>query len=246
MTGTQETPVALLHGVGLDATMWAPVQDALGRESIAIDLPGHGQQPPLSEPVTLQEMADDVLTRLPERSHLVGFSLGALVAQYIARFHPGRVKTLTCVSSVCQRTEAERNAVSARLASAETDFPATVEASINRWYSGTAVPQSVVDATRRTLEANDVQSFVHAYRVFALGDGVIGNELSRIEMPVLAITGEHDPGSTPEMTRRLAAAIPGARAVVVPGARHMLPVQDADVLARAINEFIKDSEGERA
>ena len=50
MTGTQETPVALLHGVGLDATMWAPVQDALGRESIAIDLPGHGQQPPLTEP----------------------------------------------------------------------------------------------------------------------------------------------------------------------------------------------------
>jgi pimeloyl-ACP methyl ester carboxylesterase len=103
-----------------------------------------------------------------------------------------------------------------------------------------------VDATRRTLEANDVRSFIHAYRVFALGDGVIADELSLIKVPALAITGELDPGSTPEMTRRLAAAIPGAKAVVVPGARHMLPVQDADVLARAINEFIKDSEGERA
>lgn len=243
---TQETPVALLHGVGLDATMWASVQDALGRESVAIDLPGHGLQLPLTEPATLEELADDVLGRLPERSHLVGFSLGALVAQYIARFHPDRVKTLTCVSSVCQRTETERSAVSARLASAEADFPATVEASIDRWYSGTVVPQSVVDATRRTLEANDVQSFVNAYRVFALGDAVIGGELSRIEVPALAITGELDPGSTPEMTRRLAAAIPGAKAVVVPGARHMLPVQDADVLARAINKFIKDFEGERA
>ncbi|WP_309124608.1 alpha/beta hydrolase [Arthrobacter sp.] len=246
MTQTQETPVAFLHGVGLDAAMWAPVRDALGRESIAIDLPGHGQQPPLTEPVTLKDMADDVLTRLPERSHLVGFSLGALIAQHIARFHPERVKTLTCVSSVCQRTDAERSAVSARLASAETDFPATVEASIDRWYSGTAVPQSAVEATRRTLEANDVQSFVHAYRVFAQGDAEIAHELSRIEVPALAITGEYDPGSTPDMTRRLAAAIPGAKDVIVPDARHMLPVQDADVLARAINEFIKDSEGERA
>lgn len=246
MTQTQETPVAFLHGVGLDAAMWAPVQDALGRESIAIDLPGHGQQPPLTEPATLKDMADGVLTRLPERSHLVGFSLGALIAQHIARFHPDRVATLTCVSSVCQRTDAERSAVSARLASAEAEFPATVEASIDRWYSGTAVPQSVVEATRRTLEANDMQSFVHAYRVFAQGDAEIGNELSRIEVPTLAITGEHDPGSTPEMTRRLAAAVPGAKAVIVPGARHMLPVQDADVLARAINEFIKDSEGEQA
>lgn len=246
MTQMQETPVAFLHGVGLDAAMWAPVQDALGRESVAIDLPGHGQQPPLTEPVTLKDMADDVLTRLPERSHLVGFSLGALIAQHIARFHPDRVKTLTCVSSVCRRTDTERSAVGARLASAEADFPATVNASIERWYSGTAVPQSVMEATRRTLEANDVQSFVHSYRVFALGDGVIGNELSRIKVPALAITGEHDPGSTPEMSMRLAAAIPGAKAVIVPGARHMLPVQDADVLARAINEFIKDSEGERA
>lgn len=246
MKGTPETPVALLHGVGLDSTMWGPVQDALGRESIAIDLPGHGRQSPLTEPATLEELAADVLKRLPERSHLVGFSLGALIAQYIARFHPERVQTLTCVSSVCQRTDAERSAVSVRLASAEANFLATVEASIDRWYSGTAVPQSAVDATRRTLEANDVQSFVHAYRVFATEDSVIGNELSRIEVPTLAITGEHDPGSTPEMTRRLAAAIPGAKAVIVPGARHMLPVQDADVLARAINEFIKDSEGERA
>lgn len=246
MKGTPETPVALLHGVGLDSTMWGPVQDALGRESIAIDLPGHGRQSPLTEPATLEELAADVLKRLPERSHLVGFSLGALIAQYIARFHPERVQTLTCVSSVCQRTDAERSAVSVRLASAEANFLATVEASIDRWYSGTAVPQSAVDATRRTLEANDVQSFVHAYRVFATEDSVIGNELSRIEVPTLAITGEHDPGSTPEMTRRLAAAIPCAKAVIVPGARHMLPVQDADVLARAINEFIKDSEGERA
>lgn len=246
MKGTPETPVALLHGVGLDSTMWGPVQDALGRESIAIDLPGHGRQSPLTEPATLEELAADVLKRLPERSHLVGFSLGALIAQYIARFHPERVQTLTCVSSVCQRTDAERSAVSVRLASAEANFLATVEASIDRWCSGTAVPQSAVDATRRTLEANDVQSFVHAYRVFATEDSVIGNELSRIEVPTLAITGEHDPGSTPEMTRRLAAAIPCAKAVIVPGARHMLPVQDADVLARAINEFIKDSEGERA
>jgi pimeloyl-ACP methyl ester carboxylesterase len=226
--------------------MWSPVQDALGRESTAIDLPGHGRQSPLTGPTSLAELAAGVLTRLPERSHLVGFSLGALIAQYIARFHPERVETLTCVSSVCRRTDAERQAVAARLASAESDFAATIKASIERWYTGTAVPARLVDATRRTLETNDVQSFVHAYRVFALEDAAIGTELGRIEVPTLAITGELDPGSTPEMTRRLAAAIPGAKAVIVPGARHMLPVQDADVLARAINEFIKDSEGVRA
>ncbi|MFC9333181.1 alpha/beta fold hydrolase [Arthrobacter sp. NPDC057009] len=246
MTHVPETPVALLHGVGLDAGMWAPVQDALKRNSVAIDLPGHGRQPALTQPTSLAELAEDVLARLPGRSHLVGFSLGALIAQYIARYHPDRVATLTCVNSVCRRTEAESQAVMARLASAEQNFMATVEASIDRWYTGTSVPADVVEATRRTLEANDVGSFVHAYRVFALGDAVIGPELGNIQVPTLAVTGELDPGSTPEMTQRLAAAVPGAKSLVVPGARHMLPVQDADVLAGAINDFIQESEGERA
>lgn len=246
MTTMPETPVALLHGVGLDSTMWGPVRDALKRDSVAIDLPGHGRQPALTQPVSLADLAADVLDRLPQRSHLVGFSLGALIAQYIARFHPDRVETLTCVNSVCQRTEAESQSVLARLAAAESDFTATVEASIDRWYTGTSVPVEVVEATRSTLAANDVTSFVHAYGVFAVGDAVIGPELARINVPTLAVTGELDPGSTPEMTRRLAEAIPGAKSLVVPGSRHMLPVQDADVLAGAINDFIQESEGERA
>ena len=241
-----ETPVALLHGVGLDSSMWEPVRYALKRDSVAIDLPGHGRQPALQQESSLAELAADVLARLPKKSHLVGFSLGALIAQYIARFHPERVATLTCVSSVCRRTGAESKAVLARLASAEQDFDATVKASIDRWYAGTSVPGDVVEATRRTLAANDVGSFVHAYRVFAVGDAVIGPELGHITAPTLAVTGEFDPGSTPDMTRRLAEAVPGAKSLVVPGARHMLPVQDADVLAGAINDFIRESEGERA
>lgn len=246
MTQVPETPIALLHGVGLDASMWAPVRDALKRDSVAIDLPGHGRQPALVKPTSLAELAQDVLARLPERSHLVGFSLGALIAQYIARYHPDRVATLTCVNSVCRRTDDESKAVLKRLAAAESDFEATVKASIDRWYTGTSVPNDVVEATRRTLEANDITSFVHAYRVFAVGDAVIGPELGNINVPTLAVTGELDPGSTPDMTRRLAAAIPGAKSLIVPGARHMLPVQNADVLAGAVNDFIQESEGERA
>src|SRR3712207_9381612 len=74
---------------------------------------------------------------------------------YTTLFRSDRVATLTCVNSVCQRTEAESRAVMARLASAEHNFPATVEASIDRWYTDTSVPADVVEATRRTLEANN-------------------------------------------------------------------------------------------
>ena len=232
--------VVLLHGVGLDHTMWDAVRARITQPTVALDLPGHGAQPPLREPQSLADLAENVLDRLPEGAvHLVGFSLGALIAQHIARFHPERVATLTCVSSVCDRTPDEAAAVEARLATASDDFAASVAGSIERWYpTGSTVPAETIAATERVLLANDVASYLHAYAVFARGDREIAAELPRITAPTLAITGGLDPGSTPEMSRRLAAAVPGARAQIVPGARHMLPVENALALAAALTDFI--------
>jgi pimeloyl-ACP methyl ester carboxylesterase len=212
---------------------------------VALDLPGHGAQPPLTGPATLAGLAGDVAARLPGRAHLVGFSLGALIAQHLARHRPEIVATLTSVSSVCRRTPEEAASVAARLESARTDFPGSVEASIQRWYpAGSGVDAGTVAGTRTTLLANSVESYLHAYEVFATADAGIGAELDRITVPSLAVTGELDPGSTPEMTRRLAAAVPEADAVVVPGARHMLPMERPGELARTIHHFIEESDRE--
>lgn len=248
MPAAVHTPIVLLHGVGLDSSMWHLLIerfDAEGRPCIAVDLPGHGAQPPLRSPQTVASLADGVLSRFPEsRMHLVGFSLGALVAQHIARHHPERVQTLTCVNSVCLRMPEEAAKVEARLATAGEDFAQGVEASIERWYPAatTNVPREIVDATRRALLANDIESYLHAYRVFVQGDREVGPELGGITVPVLAITGELDPGSTPQMSHRLAAAVPNGRVVIVPNTRHMMPVEDAAALAAAIAAFIEQSE----
>lgn len=246
MTVAQPLPIVLLHGVGLDHTMWEPLRAELApltdRPVIALDLPGHGAQPPLTGPATLTELAEDVAARLPGRAHLVGFSLGALIGQHLARYRPELVATLISVSSVCRRTPEETASVQQRLEGAREDFSGSVEASIHRWYpAGSGVDQETVAATRTTLLANSVKSYLHAYKVFATADAEIGPELVGIAAPSLAVTGEQDPGSTPEMTGRLASAIPGAQAVVVPGARHMLPVEQPGELARIIHHFIEES-----
>lgn len=235
--------VVLLHGVGLDHTMWQPVVALLENEFEVRtpDLLGHGTNRPAPTGTTLGDLADDVAAALPAGAHLVGFSLGALVAQHVARYRPELVASLTSVNSVCRRTEAERAAVLGRLATAGTDFAAGVEASLQRWYDGTGVDPALVDRTRATLLANDVESYLSCYRVFATGDAEIGPELPRITTPALAITGELDPGSTPDMTRRLAEALPNCRAVVVPGARHMLPVQMPREFVTPLTTFIRET-----
>jgi len=245
----QPLPIVLLHGVGLDHTMWEPLRTELARCTdrpvVALDLPGHGAQPPLTGPATLTELAEDVAARLPGRAHLVGFSLGALIAQHLARYRPELVATLTSISSVCRRTPEEAASVQRRLEGARADFPSSVEASIGRWYpADSRVDAGTVAATRSILLANSVESYLHAYKVFATADAEISPELGSIEVPSLAVTGELDPGSTPEMTGRLASATPDAQAVVVPGARHMLPVEQPGELARIIHHFIEESSRE--
>lgn len=235
--------VVLLHGVGLDRSVWEPLAELIREQHdvVALDLPGHGSRPPVSAGVTLGDLAEGVAGSIPAGSHVVGFSLGALVAQHLAVHRPELVRTLTCVSSVCDRTPDERTAVLARLRVAEAALAASSEASIQRWYDGTDVPGAIIDHTREVLLANDEESFLACYRVFATADAEIAPHLGSIAAPTLAITGADDPGSTPEMSRRLAAAVPGGSVVIVPGARHMLPVQDPAALAAHLTAFIGES-----
>jgi (E)-2-((N-methylformamido)methylene)succinate hydrolase len=235
--------IVLLHGVGLEHTMWEPAAALLRPhfEVVTPDLLGHGTNVVAGERVDLAALAADVIPHLRAGTHLIGFSLGALVAQHVARYHSELIASLVSVSSVCLRTEAERAAVLNRLATAASDFPASVAASLHRWYDGTDVPAATVTQTERTLLGNDPASYLACYRVFATADAEIGPELARITVPSLAITGELDPGSTPDMTHRLADAIPGCRAVIVAGARHMLPVQEPRQFVDALESFVVEA-----
>ncbi|MFF7732027.1 alpha/beta fold hydrolase [Streptomyces sp. NPDC007984] len=232
--------VVLLHGVGLDHTMWEPAAALLADRFTVLtpDLPGHGARPPVPEGVTLADLTAGVVDEIPAGSHLVGFSLGALVAQHAALRRPELVATLTSVSSVCARTADERASVLDRLRTAEADFTTSAAASLRRWYDGTDVAPERVARTEATLLSNDVDSFLRCYRVFATADAELAPHLAGIAVPALAVTGESDPGSTPEMTRRLAAALPDCRAVVIPRARHMLPVEHPEAFVDSLTTFI--------
>ncbi len=67
------------------------------------------------------------------------------------------------------------------------------------------------------------------------------DDLSTIEVPTLIATGELDSGSTPAMTRQLAALIPGAHSVVLPEQRHMMPVEAPREVNRMLLDFLSQA-----
>jgi pimeloyl-ACP methyl ester carboxylesterase len=239
--------VVLLHGVGLDHTMWRRCAPALAPayRLTSVDLRGHGASPPAPEGISLADLAEDVTRVLDDagtgRVHLVGFSLGALVAAHLAACHPARVATLTLVSSVAPRSPAEREAVARRLEAARTDRAGAVEAAVARWFDAEwrRREPELAREVRRTLLATENASYLACYAVFATGDRAVAPLLERIAAPTLAITGGEDPGSTPEMSRRLARAIPDARAEIVPGVRHLLPLERPTALTAALTRHFE-------
>ncbi|MFE3738829.1 alpha/beta fold hydrolase [Streptomyces sp. NPDC059134] len=230
--------LVLLHGVGLDRTMWDRCLPALteSHRVTAADLRGHGASPPAAPGVSLAELAADVEALLEGPTHLVGFSLGALVAQRLALVRPDLTASLTLVSSVADRTARERDAVARRRRTAREDFAESARASVDRWFSAEwrAREPALAETVLRRLLANDPASYLACYDVFATADAELWPELPLITAPTLAVTGADDPGSTPGMSRRLAARIPGGSAQTVPGARHLLPLERPLALTEAI------------
>ena len=138
-------------------------------------------------------------------------------------------------------TPAERQAVLGRLEAARNDLPATVEAAVSRWFDAPwrhREPE-LVATVRRTMLANDPSSYLACYSVFAAADAQVGPLVERITAPTLAITGSDDPGSTPEMAYRLVEAIPDARAEVIVGARHLLPLERPRELTEALTKHFE-------
>ncbi|CAM5310164.1 2-succinyl-6-hydroxy-2,4-cyclohexadiene-1-carboxylate synthase [Streptomyces antimycoticus] len=196
-----------------DRRMWDRCLPALAaRHRVTlIDLRGHGASPAAAAGVSLAELAADVGALLSGPTHVVGFSLGALVAQRLGLDRPDLTASLTLVSSVAGRSEEERAAVARRQKLAAEDFGASAWAAVDRWFSPAwraqdpALAQRVLD----TLLANDRASYLACYRVFATADTGLWRWLPRIAAPTVAVTGERDPGSTPAMSHRLAGRIPG-------------------------------------
>ncbi len=239
--------LVLLHGVGLDRRIFAAQVHALARRHMVVtyDLMGHGKSPPVMGEAALEDWVLQLerVTRALriERFSLVGFSFGGMIAQGFAVKHPERLERLVLMNTVHDRSAKERASVEARLQLARQGTPlAIIPAALERWFSpafAAGQPQ-IVQEYSQLLQNNDSTSFLASYACFAHADRELAGRLAAISCPTLVMTGELDGGSTPDMARKMAAAIPNASLSILPRARHMMPVEMADEVNAILRGFL--------
>jgi 3-oxoadipate enol-lactonase len=231
-TAADRPVIALVHSLGMDHRFWHAVSDCVGDRAavVTIDARGHGRSGLGAPPLTAERMALDlreVLDHLGiDRVVVGGASMGGCVALQFALDHPQRSAALALIDTtawygptapVDWESRAQK-AMAQGLASL-TDFQVT------RWFSDAyreREPEAVEHWVNVFLR-NDMQGYVEACRM--LGSFDARARLGTLRLPTLVQVGEEDYAAPVAMSRAMHEAIAGSTLDVIPGARHLTPLE---------------------
>lgn len=239
--------VALLHGLGGSRIAWEPQLVALseaGYCAAAWDMPGYGASAPI-EPLSFDALADAVGRWLDalgaESAHIVGLSLGGMIAQHVALWSPGRVRSLALLDTspafgLDGTTTADEWLAQRLRPLAAGETPATIAPGVLTAIMGDTVSGSILDEAVAAMERIPSSGLAAAARCLVTHD--VRDRLDEIAAPTLVIVGDHDRETPPEYAGYLADHIAGARLAVVPGAGHISNLEQPQRVNELLLEFL--------
>lgn len=237
-----------VHGYPLDRTIWRDQIDALeGFRRIAPDLRGMGESdaPDLGYgmPTYAADLAALLDTLGVDDVILCGLSMGGYVIFEFLRRWRERVRAVVLMDTRAEPdgTEARRSRDLAAASARESGAGVIAEQMLPKML-GTSTPErspEVVERVRRLMAGTPVAGLVGALAAMRDRPDSTGLLPTLAGLPVLVLVGEEDAITPPDAARRLAAAIPGARLVVITGAGHLPPVERPSETTAALREFLR-------
>jgi 3-oxoadipate enol-lactonase len=195
-------PVFLLHAVGLDLTCWDAQVAALAPHFrvLRMDLRGHGRSDVPPPPYTLEEFAADAHALLRHLglcpAHVIGLSMGGMVAQVLALDHPEDVASLVLADTNSTLPPESRPAMVERGEAAKrSGMAAALDATLARWFTPGFMTSPIVTRCRERLLADDVQGWAGGWHAISRLD--THPRLNEIYVPTLVMTGEADVSAPP-------------------------------------------------
>ncbi|PSQ97485.1 MAG: 3-oxoadipate enol-lactone hydrolase [Bacteroidetes bacterium SW_9_63_38] len=246
-TGTG-TPVLFVHGLGSSGRDWIEQVEAFaGRyRVIRIDLRGHGRSERPTGPYTMAEFAREAAVLLRQLgaapAHVVGLSMGGMVAFQLAVDAPRLVRSLGVVNSTADtRLQTWQDLwfyVSRRTAVEVLGMRRVGKLIADRLFVEPEQEELRREFVRRWAE-NDKKGYL--WSVDAIIGWSVWDRLSTIDVPTLLVTAEHDYTPVAEKNR-IVAEMPRAELAVVEGARHALPVEKPAAFNAVVERFLETVE----
>lgn len=247
-------PLVLLHGFTGSAGAWGSFADALAAENrvIAIDIAGHGlsDAPASIRHYRMKRAVEDVVAAVTlagyRRAAWLGYSMGGRLALHVAAAHPEAVGRAILIGASPGIAEAGERAqrVAADEALARRIEADGMEAFIDYWEniplfaSQRSLPEGMRAAIRAGRLGCSARGLANSLRGMGAGaQEPLHSALPGMTMPMLLLAGEGDAKYT-AIAGEMAAALPHARAVVVPGAGHAAHLEQPERCVSVIRNFL--------
>lgn len=237
--------VLWVQGVGLAGGAWSPQVTRLADQfdCISVDNRGVGHSEGDMRELAIEDMANDLLRLIEHlglsQVHVVGHSMGGVIAHEFALRNPARVRSLVLMCTFSRGKDA--TTLTATMLKHGVATSLGTQAMRRRAFARMVMPESYVenrgiDAVIAELEATFGRSLAEPPKVVgaqlrALSRHDASARLGELAaIPTLVLSGSHDPIARPIYGRRLAQGIGTARFVEVPDASHALPIQLPDLV----------------
>lgn len=233
--GPADAPSLLLsNSLGTTHELWDPQIAAFAERFrvLRYDQLGHGRSEAPPGPYTVEQLGHALLELAPESFSFCGLSLGGAVGQWIAGNVPERVDRLVLAGTAAYLGPPERWIDRAKLVR-EEGLLEVAAGSAERWFTPNF---SNWVHWRDGIAVTPREGY--AACCDALRDWDFREDLGSISAPTLVVVGEDDPATTPGDARLLADNIPDAKLVVIPGARHLVNVEQPEAFTAAVLDHL--------
>ncbi|MCM2360758.1 alpha/beta hydrolase [Pseudomonas sp. SR18] len=242
------TPLVLIHGLGSSSQDWELQIPVLARHYrlIVVDVRGHGRSDKPRERYSIQGFTHDLVALFEHLSlppaHVVGLSMGGMIAFQLAVDEPDRVRSL-CIVNSAPEVKVRRPHEYWWWAQRWTLARVLSLATIGKGLGDRLFPKPEQADLRRKMAERWAKNDKRAY--LASFDAIVGwgvqERLSRIACPTLVISAAHDytPVAHKENYVKL---LPDARLVVIEDSRHATPLDQPEVFNATLLDFLKTVE----
>ena len=242
------TPIVFIHGVGLNCEMWSPqINYFKNYSTITYDLLGHGKTPFDKEKVTMKDFTEQLIHLINHlklgKINLVGFSIGSLIALNFAADYEEKLNSLTLIATTYKRNDKQRNEVIDRVNLAKKNQPIS-KLALKRWFTDKYLEKNphIYEEFIKILtkEPRDQKNFINAYELFAYYQDDV-EKIKKIKTRSLIMTGSHDPGSTPDMSKNLSNDLKNSIFLEIKNGKHLCSIECSDYVNINIKKFIENA-----
>ena len=238
-----DVPIVFIHGVGLNHKIWEPQINVFENTFLAYDILGHGKTPLDKENLSFDDFSNQLINLIDElnirRIHLVGFSIGSLIARNFASKYSDRLESLILLCSIFRRTEKQQQIVKDRFELAKKSKSLSKQA-LKRWFTDEYLEKNpnTYKKISSILEQNSMENFLKIYELFV--NHKDDEQFEKIKTKTLIMTGEGDVGSTPEMSINLSKVINNSNVKIISKGKHLCSIECADDVNMAIKKHIQN------